>query len=114
MKYKWQFTEYNEENLNEIVRKLNIPEFIGKLLCMRGIDTVEKAEIFFFGTKENFRDPEGLKGVKEAVLRIEEAIKKGEEIVIYGDYDVDGITSIVVLKKCPSKTWWESKVCPSQ
>ncbi len=103
MKYKWEFTQYNKENLDEIVEKLQIPKFIGELLCMRGIDTVEKAEIFFHGTKENFRDPEELKGIKEAVLRIEKAIKDGEEIVIYGDYDVDGITSIVVLKNVLEK-----------
>ena len=91
MKYKWEFTQYNKENLDEIVEKLQIPKFIGELLCMRGIDTVEKAEIFFHGTKENFRDPEELKGIKEAVLRIEKAI------------DVDGITSIVVLKNVLEK-----------
>ncbi len=98
MKFRWEFTRCNRTNLEEIVNNLGIPEFIGELLCMRGIDTLEKARVFFSGTKKNFKDPKLLKGVEEAVSRIDKAIKKGEEIVIYGDYDVDGITSIVVLK----------------
>ncbi len=98
MKHRWEFTEYNKENVSEIAEELKIPDFIAQLLCMRGIDTVEKAKVFFYGTKENFKKPTDLKGVKEAVLRIEKAIKNNESIVIYGDYDVDGITSIVVLK----------------
>ena len=103
MKYRWEFTQCNKKNLDDLRKELNIPSFIAELLCKRGVDSLDKAKVFFHGTKDNFRDPFELKGIKEAVKRIEKAIKENEEIVIYGDYDVDGITSIVVLKSVLEK-----------
>ncbi len=96
--YEWKLIEVEDSLLNTLSSELNIDKFIAKLLVIRGIDTVEKGRLFFNGTVDDLKDPFTLKGVKEAVERIELAKNRGEKVLIYGDYDVDGITSIVILK----------------
>ena len=65
----------------------------------RNIINEDEIKVFLNPTRNDFYDPFLLDGMKEAVDRIIEAIDKKERIIIYGDYDVDGITSITVLKK---------------
>jgi len=97
--YKWKLIEVENSLLEHLSKKLKINKFIAKLLVIRGIDTEEKGKLFLNGTIKDLKDPFSLKGVREAVERIEEARDREESVLIYGDYDVDGITSIVVLKK---------------
>lgn len=70
---------------------------IAKLLKNRGIDSPEKAESFFRGDKSGLHSPDLLKDMDKAVKRIKEAIEKKEKIMIFGDYDVDGITGTAIL-----------------
>ncbi len=74
--------------------KLNI---IAKLLQNRGIDSPEKAERFFNGDLSGLHDPKLLKGMDRAVDRIKKAIENKEKIMVFGDYDVDGVTATAIL-----------------
>lgn len=68
------------------------------LLCMqRGLETKEQITAFVEGTQMEFHDPYLLHDMDKAVHRLTEAIESGEEIVVYGDYDADGITSTCIL-----------------
>ncbi|MBU1018089.1 single-stranded-DNA-specific exonuclease RecJ [Patescibacteria group bacterium] len=70
---------------------------IAKLLQNRGIDSPEKAEWFFNGTLKNLHDPKLLKGIEKAAERIEKAVENKEKIMVFGDYDVDGVTATAIL-----------------
>src|SRR3954470_14379529 len=71
---------------------------LGRLLVNRGITTAESAEIFLSPAISQLNSPYLMSGMKVAVDRIEAAIERKEPILIYGDYDVDGTTAIVILK----------------
>lgn len=70
---------------------------IAKLLKNRGIDSAEKAELFFNGTLNHLHDPNLLKDVDKAAERIKRAIRDREKVMIFGDYDVDGITATALM-----------------
>jgi len=70
---------------------------IAKLLKNRGIDSSEKAEVFFNGSLKDLHDPALFTGMELATKRIEKAITDKEKIMIFGDYDVDGITATAIL-----------------
>ena len=70
---------------------------VAKLLENRGITTPEKADWFFKGDLDRLHDPYLLKDMKKAVDRVKKAVDSGESIMIFGDYDVDGITGAVIL-----------------
>lgn len=94
----WQIRSSDDKELNELCSRLNLCKIAGKVLMNRGIDSIEKAETFLDSELHSLYDPFLLKDMDKAVERIQKAIRDGENIWIYGDYDVDGITSIAVLK----------------
>ena len=77
---------------------------IAKLLQNRGIDSAEKVESFFDATLSDLHDPALMKEMDKAVDRIKKAIEKKEKIMIFGDYDVDGITATAILYDFLKKT----------
>lgn len=81
----------------EISDKLSVPLPVAQLLINRGYSTVEEAERFLGKRTEMFHDPFALIDMEKAVERITSAVEKNEKIVIYGDYDVDGVTSVSIL-----------------
>ena len=99
MNKKWQYYEENTELAEKISKKYNISLLLAKILVNKGIIEDEQIQIFLNPTRKNFYDPFLLKDMEKAVNRIIAAINNNESIVIYGDYDVDGITSTTVLKK---------------
>ena len=99
MNKKWQYYEENNELKKEISEKFNINELLAQILVNKGIIEDKKIQIFLNPTRNNFYNPFLLKDMEKAVNRILKAINKKENIIIYGDYDVDGITSTTVLKK---------------
>lgn len=99
MKKKWEYLEQDEELIKQIATKHNISELLAKILVNRGITGEEEIEIFLNPKRNNFHNPFLLNDMKKAVDRIIKAIETKEKTIIYGDYDVDGITSITVLKK---------------
>ena len=66
---------------------------------LRGIDDPEAAARFLKPSLDHLHDPSGLAGLPAALVRIERALTTGERIAIHGDYDVDGITSTVILRR---------------
>lgn len=99
MNKKWEYYNADEEKVNEISEKFNIDKLIARILVNRGIIEDEKISIFLNPNRNDFYDPYLLNDMDKAVDRIIKAINNKEKIIIYGDYDVDGITSTTVLKK---------------
>ncbi len=77
-----------------------IPAGLARILMRRGIDTQEKLSHFLYDDLSNLSDPFLMKGMKEGVDRLLLALERKERIVVYGDYDVDGITSTSILYRC--------------
>lgn len=97
MKKKWKIYETDEKQIEKISKKYNINKLIATILINRKIKE-EEIEVFLNPTRKNFHNPYLMPDMEKAVNRIIQAIEKNEKIIIYGDYDVDGITSITVLK----------------
>ena len=99
MVYKnWEYTDFeNVDSLQHLMETLNISRPIAKLLLNRGIDSFDKAKDFFRPELENLHDPFLMRGMNNAVNRIQEAIDQNENILIYGDYDVDGTTAVALV-----------------
>ena len=79
--------------------QLGMSSVLTNLLVQRGIDTVEKAKKFFSPALRDLHDPFLMKDMDKAVARIEKAVKAGEKVMIYGDYDVDGTTAVALVYK---------------
>lgn len=99
MNKKWEFYEENSEEIIDIAKKHNISELLTKILVNRGITDDKEIDTFLNPTRNDFYDPYLMTDMDKAVERIIKAINNQEKVMIYGDYDVDGITSITVLKK---------------
>lgn len=85
------------EKVNSLAKVLNVERLVAFLLVQRGIETFEAAKKFFRPSLDDLHDPFLMKDMDRAVSRIEEAIENGENILVYGDYDVDGTTSVALL-----------------
>ena len=99
MNKKWEFYNSDTDKVKELSEKFNISELLATVLVNREIVEDEEVKIFLNPSRSNFHDPYLMPDMKPAVDRIIEAINKKEKTIIYGDYDVDGITSITVLSK---------------
>src|SRR5690606_32376140 len=83
--------------MRQLSKSLQVEESIASLLMQRGIETFEDAKQFFRPRLEDLHDPYLMKDMDKAVERIEKAISKGENILVFGDYDVDGTTSVALM-----------------
>lgn len=99
MNKKWEFYEANNSEVKKLAQELQIPELIARVLVDRNIVNKEDAEIYLNPTRNDFHDPFLMPDMEIAVAEILKAIEAKHKVIIYGDYDVDGITSITVLKK---------------
>mgnify|MGYP002587147715 FL=1 len=99
MKKKWEYYEQDKKLVEQIAKKHNISTLLAKILINRNIVDEEEINVFLNPKRNNFHDPFLMLDMDKAVDRIIKAIKNKEKTIIYGDYDVDGITSITVLKK---------------
>ncbi|NRD75958.1 single-stranded-DNA-specific exonuclease RecJ [Bacillus sp. BRMEA1] len=95
-KTRWVVRQTDQQLVKMLENELKITPLAASLLVNRGIDTVESARYFLFG-KDDFHDPYLFKGMDIAVNRIRQAIEKQEQILIFGDYDADGVSSTTVL-----------------
>ena len=98
MNKKWQYIENDRERAKEISKKFGVSMLVAQIIANKKLSD-EKIEIFLKPTRSNFYDPFLFPDMNIGVDRIIQAIKGKEKVVIYGDYDVDGITSTTVLKK---------------
>ncbi len=90
----------SENLIREISLKAQISLDLAKILVSRKIDSVEKAIEFLNPDINNLEDPYLMCGMKDAVERIQRAKDDGETVVVYGDYDADGISAVAILTKC--------------
>lgn len=94
---KWLIKEVDEQVVVDLAQKMNISSIVARILVSRGMTDKKAVEEFLQGAKEPYHSPYLLKDMQKAVERICLAINKKEKIVIYGDYDVDGITASSLL-----------------
>lgn len=95
---RWTLTEHpSESEIKTLQNELSIDYSVAKLLVQRGIDSFEKARLFFRPTLEDLHNPYLMKDMDKAIERIEKAIQNNENILIYGDYDVDGTTAVSLV-----------------
>src|SRR6187549_3175108 len=95
----WNHLPCNDEEAKALGATLNLHPAVARLLCMRGLGDVEVARRFLHPTMAHLHDPFLLADMGKAVDRIERALAAKERIAIHGDYDVDGITSTVILRR---------------
>ena len=95
----WKLRPSEEKDAARLAAELGIPPPIARILANRKISDPESARRFLHGTIEDLHDPYLMAGMKEAVERIFQAMERGEKILIFGDYDVDGVLSVVMLHK---------------
>lgn len=98
MNKKWEVYEVNQEVIKKI-EEYQISPLLANILANRNITSKEKIELFLNPKRNDFHDPFLMPDMECAVNRILKAIEDKEKTIIYGDYDVDGITSITVLKQ---------------
>ncbi len=99
MNKKWECYNNNNEEVERIAKEFNVSKILATILSNKKISKKEDIEKFLNPKRNNFHDPFLMPDMEIAVDRIIKAIETKEKIMIYGDYDVDGITSITVLKQ---------------
>ena len=87
----------SEDKIKHLAQALNVEDFVATLLIQRGIETFEEAKNFFRPSLEHLHDPFLMKDMDKAVARIESAIENQENILVFGDYDVDGTTAVSLV-----------------
>jgi len=97
MEVKWNIQDSDPIIVKKLATELGVNEIVSHLLVLRGITSFEDARTFFRPQISDLHDPFLLKGMEDAVERIELALKRGEKILVYGDYDVDGTTSVAMM-----------------
>lgn len=98
MEKKWTVKERPpQEQVNRLCSELNIAPQLAALLAQRGISEISEAERFFKPKIQDLHDPFLMKGMSSAVERLTKAIELEEKILLFGDYDVDGTTSVALL-----------------
>ena len=94
---QWVFSEYDKKLAADLGAYLGVSPLLGALVLERGYTDPLKAKMFLRPKLANLEDPFSVKNLREAILRIIEAIDKHQNILVFGDYDVDGITSTTLL-----------------
>ena len=95
----WDYLPVDERQVSTLASALDLHPTVARLLCLRGFADPDIARQFLQPSLEHLHDPFKLTGMTAAVERLEQAIARRERIAIHGDYDVDGITSTVILRR---------------
>ena len=99
-RYRWRFHEPSSDAqaaTDRLARHLGVEDLVARLLLRRGIANAEEADRFLRPSLNDLHDPSLLPGVERSAMRIDQACRSGQPIIIYGDYDVDGITASSIL-----------------
>ena len=94
---RWMIQSSDETFIQNLRENLSVTPLVASLLVNRGINSVEAAQEFLDTDSQTFHDPFLLKDMDKAVQRIQKAIHNNEHILVYGDYDADGVSSTTVL-----------------
>jgi single-stranded-DNA-specific exonuclease len=95
----WEDVPADGDRVQAIAASVGVPPVIARLLCQRGLDTPDAASRFLSPALSQLHDPYLLLDMRPAIERLRAAIARGEQIAIHGDYDVDGITATVILRR---------------
>lgn len=97
---KWKFNEAGDKNAeNLLIKEFEIHPIIAQILVNRGIRDIETARRYIYPSLNDLHSPFLMQDMKKGVSRLLKAIHDHEKIIIYGDYDADGITSVAILYK---------------
>ena len=95
---KWKAAESPKKKaVKDLCEETGLTYMVAQILVQRGVSTLVEAENFMRPKLEDLHDPETMLNMEKAVKRIEKAINRGERIMVYGDYDVDGTTSVAMV-----------------
>jgi len=95
---RWLIAEPDPEAAAALAREARLPQVVAELLLARGVTNAHEAHAFLNPEFEHLHDPFLMLGMEAAVARLERAIAYNEPVLLYGDYDVDGTTAVVLLK----------------
>jgi single-stranded-DNA-specific exonuclease len=110
METRWKILEVDETKVSGLKQSLQISSPLCKVLVQRGIDTFEKAKNFFRPQLSQLHDPFLMKDMDKAVQRILLAINNNQKILIFGDYDVDGTTSVAIVYRFLKKIYCQENI----
>lgn len=94
---RWNISETDERQAEILAKELEISPLVARLLVGRGMTDKEHAAAFLYGGTDHIHDPFLLDGMESAVIRIRQALERGEKIRVYGDYDADGVSSTTLM-----------------
>ena len=98
MAYRWTASpKLNDQKVEQLAERINVSPVIATLLLQRGVETYDQAKKFFRPQLSDLYDPFLMKDMDKAIARIQSAIANKERFLIYGDYDVDGTTSVSIV-----------------
>ena len=100
MPKRWHVRPHDAAAVAALERAAGVPSIVAALLVGRGVSQPAAVKSFLAGGLTDLRDPETLPGVPEAADRILAAVRAGRQIVVYGDYDADGMTATAILVGC--------------
>lgn len=96
-RYRWNLPPVDDAALTSFACSIKASLPLARIFFMRGVKSYDAAEAFFTASLETLPSPSLFASMPKAVGRVQEAIRSGEKIMIYGDYDVDGITGTAML-----------------
>jgi single-stranded-DNA-specific exonuclease len=96
----WRIATHDLDRVSALERSAGIPSVVAQLLIGRGIDEPQAAREFLEAKLNGLRDPEQLPGATQAAELLHDAVRAGRRIVVYGDYDADGMTATAILLSC--------------
>lgn len=94
---QWTLREGDPSKIARLVRELGVREPTARVLCGRGVDEVDRAGAFLRPRLADMRNPDGIAGFPETIRRLREAVRTRQRIGVFGDYDVDGVTTTALL-----------------
>jgi single-stranded-DNA-specific exonuclease len=100
MRKRWRIEPHDAERIAQLGRSAGVPPIVAQLLLCRGVHEPERVKTFLEAKLTGLRDPEELPGCAAAAERVYAAIQAKRKIVVYGDYDADGMTGTAILLTC--------------
>jgi len=96
---RWEYAPCDETQVNRLAGALGVPPVVARILCLRGLADADQAHRFLHPSLDHLHDPFELTDMRRAVDRLLQAIAQQERIVVHGDYDVDGVTATVMVRR---------------
>ena len=100
MQKRWRILPFDPDQVEQLESRANVPTVVAQLLLNRGIQSPDEIASFLDTKLSDLRPPEDLPGITAASALIYQAVKDQKRILIYGDYDADGMTASAILFRC--------------